>query len=232
MEFIYDDNRNCKKSMLFIKFLFLMFHVFSMFYNYDNIVKDSTFYYYVLTLFSICLCTCNNFRYEYGYLQIYTHVFSSFEEFLVWKIKHQIKYLSYILNIFEISMHILFFMKTYTYLNFMEKKILFYSISCLILYMYVCIFIFFTCCACILGCSLNISLFQNFFTIERPLSSPQINNSIDIVLYIDEQKECCICLDKNTNEWLQTQCQHEFHQECIREWKSINNTCPICSSLL
>ena len=57
-------------------------------------------------------------------------------------------------------------------------------------------------------------------------------NTINNVIYIDDKKECCICLDKNTTEWVRTPCDHEFHKKCINDWYKTKNTCPICRSNL
>jgi len=41
-------------------------------------------------------------------------------------------------------------------------------------------------------------------------------------------KECSICLDNNSIEWVELKCKHKFHYDCINNWININNTCPIC----
>ena len=46
---------------------------------------------------------------------------------------------------------------------------------------------------------------------------------------IENNDECTICLSNDLdNEWVKLNCQHIFHRDCITEWLSINNTCPIC----
>ena len=46
-------------------------------------------------------------------------------------------------------------------------------------------------------------------------------------LYI---KECTICLEHfNENELLyELSCNHSYHKECIDDWLSKKNTCPLC----
>lgn len=44
--------------------------------------------------------------------------------------------------------------------------------------------------------------------------------------YSDENKECSICLENNTN--VKLHCDHHFHEHCILEWFQYNATCPIC----
>ena len=43
-------------------------------------------------------------------------------------------------------------------------------------------------------------------------------------------KECTICLeDFNENELLyELTCKHYYHKECIDDWLSKKNTCPLC----
>ena len=46
---------------------------------------------------------------------------------------------------------------------------------------------------------------------------------------IENNNECTICLSNDSDiEWVKLNCNHLFHRECISEWLSINNTCPIC----
>ena len=46
---------------------------------------------------------------------------------------------------------------------------------------------------------------------------------------IENNIECTICLSNDSDiEWVKLNCNHMFHRECISEWLSINNTCPIC----
>lgn len=248
MEFSYTESRICKHRIICIRSSFLLFHLFSIYYDFNNIEKDKYFTYYLLTLLSIFLCICNIIRYEYGYSKIIGRTFASHEEFIQWKKTHSLKYLTLFLNCYEQGIHIFFFIQTITTFNFFKEKVC-YFISCLILYIYtvlttvVLIGIFIFCC------SLNISMIDFFLSNEinnrnRNSESDQIlinmnninninnMNIINNVIYIDDTKECCICLDKNINEWVCTSCNHEFHKQCINDWRKTKNTCPICRSNL
>ena len=235
MEFIYDEKRKCKKALLFIKSITLLFHIFCFYSNFDSIEKDNRFIYYTLTLFSTFLCICNNARYEYAHIKIYGKHFTSIHEFKLWKKTHQLLRLTSFLTVFEIIVHIFFFCMTITKLSFVNTKILLYSISWLILELYaiLCFFIvifflyifFFIFC-----CSISISLIDWFF-IVNPTDQPRlIPNIIAIRVYIDEENECCICMDKNTNDWVNIPCGHAFHRECISQWLRTSHTCPVCRS--
>ncbi len=88
--------------------------------------------------------------------------------------------------------------------------------------MLVMLFITFIVCMCL--CSMDIS--------SRIFSISYVNRSQQqpINVCIDDQKECCICMDKNTQEWIETPCVHSFHRECLNGWTQMNRTCPICRS--
>jgi len=42
------------------------------------------------------------------------------------------------------------------------------------------------------------------------------------------EEECSICMDKNNLIWVSLQCEHKFHEECVRHWLFLNSSCPIC----
>ena len=49
---------------------------------------------------------------------------------------------------------------------------------------------------------------------------------------ISMTEQCAICLsDENLLEGFITTCNHQFHVECLQQWFSKHNTCPICRSL-
>ena len=230
MDFIYDEKRVFKKTLLIIKSITLLFHFFCLYINFDSIEKNNSFIYYGLTLFSTFLCVCNNVRYEYAHIKIYGKHFTSIDEFRLWEKKHQLICLTSFLIVFEITVHIFFFCMTITKLSFVNTKIQFYSISWLILELYAILCFFIVVFVLIFCCSLNIPLFDWFF-IDNSTHQPRLIMDIHAIhIYIDQESECCICMDKNTNVWLNLPCAHKFHRECIAQWLTTNDTCPICRS--
>jgi hypothetical protein len=242
MEFTYNESRACKHKIITIRSVFFLFHLFSIYYDFNNIEKDKYFTYYLLTLSSIFLCICNSIRYEYAYNKILGHTFESHEEFMEWKKTHSLKMLTVFLDGYEKGISIFFLVNTITIFRFVPKT-LFYDISCFIIYIYtilstvVIIGIFLFCC------SLNISMIDFFLSNDNynynrnresieMLNNINTINTINNVIYIDDKKECCICLDKNMTEWVRTPCDHEFHKKCINDWYNTKKTCPICRSNL
>ena len=45
-----------------------------------------------------------------------------------------------------------------------------------------------------------------------------------------ENSSCPICFDEydDSSMVLSTKCLHFFHEECLKKWADLNNTCPIC----
>ena len=39
---------------------------------------------------------------------------------------------------------------------------------------------------------------------------------------------CSICFDKYSNGVIKLQCNHVFHEECIKKWFTTRSTCPLC----
>ena len=228
--FIYDEKRSCKMCMLFTKFMFVIFHFVSLCICFDYIEKRNIVY-YSATILSIFMCICNNIYYEYRYIKISGRRFESLETFTEWNQNRKMPRLTCSLECFETITHGIFFVKSWSVsINpFENENLVLYRFSCLFLNLYtiimlVMLFIAFIVCMCL--CSMDIS--------SRIFSISYVNRSQQqpINICIDEQKECCICMDKNTQEWVETPCVHSFHRECLNSWIQTNRTCPICRSLL
>ena len=46
---------------------------------------------------------------------------------------------------------------------------------------------------------------------------------------MNDKTICCPICVTETNEYILTNCKHEFCEECIKEWLSSNNNCPLCN---
>ena len=40
--------------------------------------------------------------------------------------------------------------------------------------------------------------------------------------------ECTICMENINENKTKLECGHTFHTNCIKRWKILNNTCPVC----
>lgn len=73
--------------------------------------------------------------------------------------------------------------------------------------------------------------------------SSKFNNIIN--LYLDEffgfmenlkheslDTICVICLNEATNKINLDCCKHEFCFECIKKWRKIKSTCPVCRKFI
>ena len=49
----------------------------------------------------------------------------------------------------------------------------------------------------------------------------------------EEPAMCGVCYTElNSDNTVNTNCNHKFHRKCIIKWKSINDTCPLCRAKL
>jgi hypothetical protein len=222
LEFIYDEKRSCEKCLLFTKCIFCIFHFVSLIHCFTHI-EITIIGYYFNTLLAIFICICNNIRYEYVYIKNKGKIFPSYNVFLAWKKEVKMPRITYGLECIEILVHIVFFIQSWsiTVEPFEKNECLLYRVSFVFLYTYTIAILFMWCCVCICVCTLNVSQHRLF------TSQPMLTNII-----IDEQKECCICMDCNTKEWIETPCVHSFHRECLNGSTQTNRTCLICRNSL
>ena len=59
-----------------------------------------------------------------------------------------------------------------------------------------------------------------------------INNNFENYLIdekLEEIQECVICKEENKNNFVKIKnCNHTFHNECIKNWLNIKTECPLC----
>jgi len=86
--------------------------------------------------------------------------------------------------------------------------------------------------AMILNAAVNARNAQNAQNARNVLNIQNIISAIEIAVIIDNETECCICLEKNDNLWITSECAHSFHAKCISEWMKRNPSCPVCRATL
>ena len=225
MEFTYFERRTCVRCLFFTKCLYFLFHltcalscISCLDTKYDKII------YYFCLLLSICATLLFTARYEYILFKNNGRVFASIEEFIEWKNQKKKQLMIQYLNGLEWSTYLVFLITTWPLkINFLDSKsnilyaasfFIFQIVGILISFLIVLIGLF----SCTFMCCMR--------------SAPPLNVNLGqlptVEVVINDQMECCICMDKNTLPWIHTPCGHEFHDDCLQNWKRVNNTCPVC----
>tara|TARA_B100002051_G_C16739583_1_gene643382 strand:+ start:675 stop:1127 length:453 start_codon:yes stop_codon:yes gene_type:complete len=83
-----------------------------------------------------------------------------------------------------------------------------------------------------------ISKLCNMFPVTRSLNNqPLITTSSDPVILIKKKyentgdmDECPVCLEKYNEyeELIELDCNHYYHEKCIKDWLKNNRNCPMC----
>ena len=52
--------------------------------------------------------------------------------------------------------------------------------------------------------------------------------------FVTNDYECSICLDslEENNIITLVNCNHQFHESCLKQWTANNNTCPLCRTVV
>jgi len=250
-EFIYDDRRFCTKLYIFFKFIGLIFYMISLPMCY----KPN---FYIIMIVAMFLSIINSIRYEYAHFKRYGTIFSSINEYDIWK-KEQYPKSRVFFSTIELVIKIVFFAKTFPpqfeFMSLCEIGESIFKIH---------IFILFTVYAITFVISMyilsSIYLYNYCHSISiiqhnavpgsgsgsgsvpgsgsssgsGPSSgSGSVPGSVSFpfpILVIDNQnEECCICLDiDNIQIWSILPCGHKFHGSCISTWLLTNQSCPVC----
>jgi hypothetical protein len=218
-EFIYDNRRIYEKLYVFFKFVGLIFYITSLLTCYKS---D----FYIAMIVTMFLSIMNNARYEYAHFKRYGIIFSSLNEYEIWK-KQQYPKLKVFFSIIELSIKIVYFIITFPpqfdLQNLCEIGESVFKLHILALFIIYVISGFFSIFILWMVCCNN----YYYPNIVRQRES----GSLQIRLFaIDNQnEECCICLDKDSIQtWSILQCGHKFHGSCVLLWLRNHQTCPVC----
>lgn len=241
-ELEYDEKRSFKKFRLLSKCSFLLYHITSILVSFSRIETNHLFVSYCIALVGMLISTSNMMRYEYAHYKIYGRIFSSLEEFKLWRSK-QFPVLNYVFGGLEIMLQIYFLIDSWplkfdTFAAY-ELSIGLLQIQIILLIMLGALLALFSCCMVLCsGSAIQIISSSGSQQGRLPPSPPPPPpNSLTTTIisgehFIDLERECCICLDKNTKQWVTTRCTHAFHQECIANWTQNSTSCPVCRSNL
>lgn len=221
-QFIYNEKRIFSKIYVFFKLLGLIFYATLLF-----LCNTSDFFVIMITF--MFFSTLNNFRYEYQHYRRYNTIFSSIDEFNIWK-KELFPKSRIFFSSIEGIIKMIFFIKNFPpqfyFQNFCEIGDSIFKIHILVLFsIYIIVGLFSITILCSIYCYENYQENQT-----RIIQHEIISLSISFpILIINNNEECSICLDNgNINNWSILPCGHKFHHSCILIWLSTNQSCPIC----
>lgn len=52
----------------------------------------------------------------------------------------------------------------------------------------------------------------------------------EVLVSEEDERDCAICLSSPLNAPAKLACDHHFCFECIQQWSTFNNTCPMCKA--
>jgi len=213
MDFQNNDTRISQSIVTGIRLIMLLFDFFCVYSSYHSIEKDSVFMHYSATIFAVSLSVLNSIRYEYQHSRFYIiKNILTIQDYIRWK--HQnLKKLHYYFGTIEYILKITFF-----YHSFPIRNLKPYSISILLLHLNIGVFIIF----------MKLCIIYFIYWIAKTLYNiwkyPKKYKRID--------KECPICMQTGDKYWTKTICKHEFHYDCLKEWRQYSNICPYCRYFL
>lgn len=240
--FVYDENRICDRLCLFMKmggFAFYMAGAIACVNRNDaSFIPRAPFITYCSMLVGMFASICNLTRYEYAFYKKYGTTFNSIQEFNAWKIQ-QMPDLRQLFTVIETVILSCFFVTVWPLqfpvhddhgaFSMCELSMTVFKIQVITLFaVYLIALVFFV--------FIYVSI-RSFSTMSadadtRATTDAHVVPPMESFYFIDEQTECCICLDTNENIWTMTRCAHSFHRECLSIWTQTNVTCPVCRTRL
>jgi hypothetical protein len=226
--FIYDDRRICSKIYIFFKLMGLIVYTTTL--TTCNI--PDFFIMMILVMFLSCI---NSMRYEYRHAMRYGTIFSSIDEFNMWKSQQWPKSRIFF-SVIELGIKIGFLIKTFPpqfeIKNRCEIGESIFKIHILVLFWIYIIAGIFSFCIVSSFCCNCYSYPEPIIQRVRNISSPipmMLINGVNMNLNLNINEECCICLDvNNIQTWSFLPCGHKFHSSCVLTWLNNHQTCPIC----
>ena len=219
--FFYNEKRICTRLCLCMKVGGFAFYTAGAITCVSR--NDAPFIAYCSMLVGMFASICNWARYECAFYNIYGTQFNSAHEFNAWKVR-QMPNLRYWFVVIERGIACCFFVTAWP-LRFptsdsCELSMTVFKIHVIALFaVYSLALVFFAC--------IYVS-FRSFHTVNADAHPPPMES----FYFIDEQNECCICLDKTADTWTMTRCAHPFHRACLSNWTQTTATCPVCRTRL
>ena len=234
--FLYNENRKFDQICLIFKMIGFVF------YSRTAIIciDDKLFPWFCMVSCVMLVSICNTLRYEYAFHKIYGTTFQSMDAFNEWKTQQK-PHIKQIVDFVEFIIKVVFFYKSFPrtfdfdmYDDDNKFSVCRFSGNLLKVHILVIMGIY-TFGALILMCLYMDNAIRLIFSPRQPRDVEILNsvvNQMDAAVVIDNQTECCICLDKNDSPWITARCTHTFHAKCVAEWMKRNPSCPVCRTTL
>jgi len=227
--FVYDDKRMCSRIWLCFKMLGLGFYSTTT----AMCIHDEMVVWFGTVSSMMGASVCNTIRYEYAFFKIHGTIFPSIEAFIQWKTQQR-RNVKPVLDVAEFIIKVVYLVRSIplrfsTHDEYNNASMCRIGMTVLNLHTLVIIAWWF----------LFAVVFCTMYThIDM---CPRETNAIEAVapnavapnaVVIDQETECCICLDKNDSPWTTAHCMHSFHAACMIKWMQQNPSCPVCRSSL
>jgi len=238
--FLYNKKRICTRLCLFVKVGGFAFYTAGAITCGNR--NDAPFIAYCSMLVGMFATICNSARYECAFYKIYGTQFNSAHDFNAWKVR-QMPNLRYWFEVIERVITCCFFVKAWplqfpirddaphSTVSICELSMTVFKIQIVALFVVYLIALVFVACMYV--------SFRSFHTLTLTQTQTQTQTNaahdappMESFYFIDEQNECCICLDKTADTWSMTRCAHSFHRKCLSNWTQTTATCPVCRTHL
>ncbi len=216
-EFLYDDRRCCSKICILFKIMGCIFYTMTL----SRCDKAEI---YIVMITAMILSTLNDMRYEYCHYMKLGTIFSSLDEFELWK-RAILPQLKIVFSGAEFAIKLVFLIKNFPpEFDFSFKNICKLGDSTFKLHILILFSLYF-----IIGALLCMIMTCIYFPKQVPRQIRIITLPNPIILNNLQTEECSICMDlDNTKAWIMLPCGHKFHNSCIVQWLNTQQNCPIC----
>lgn len=242
VHFIYDDHRFFSKMYVFLKSLGIVLYI-------TTLTRCADPLFYIIMNGVMCLSTANSARYEFQHYQRYGTVFTSIREYNEWKSSLWPK-TRLVFSTTELTIKVVYFIYAFppqfefsNACNIGKSIFMIHVFAVMFIYFISCIFTSWIYCSA--GYSnhtraehVNIRNETNIFAnVSTNMVSSYTVTLIFPVDFVEDNRECCICLDSNETStstttsplpWVELPCKHMFHRECVSRWLVTHDTCPVC----
>ena len=245
--FVYDEKRKFNIVCLTFKISGFVFYSRTA----VNCINDKLFPWFCLVSSMMFVSICNTTRYEYAFYKIYGVTFQSMDAFKEWKTQQK-PHIKTVLDFTEFVIKAVYIYKSLplTFGMYDEtdgKKFSECVFSGTLLKLHILVIMAgYSIVALLLMCLYTDIALRRMSRSRQPRDAMILNSAVNqmnaqnatvsavqpVVVVIDKETECCICLDKNESPWITARCTHSFHAKCVTEWVKHNPSCPVCRSVI